>query len=173
MRTLIVMRHGKAEAESESGLDADRVLAKRGYRQVDFVSERLLERDRSPVLIGASFVRRARQTADALAEALESAGVRCVVRRERALELGHERATLDGVGGVVSGLFRDHRRGAVILVGHNPQLELLTNVMESAGGGGAGGAMRLQTGMACVFEVGDVGDALSSARLVERIRLAE
>lgn len=169
-RTLIILRHGKAEATSPSGLDADRSLTRRGLRQIDFISEQLLARNREPLRIAASFVRRARQSADALAEALEVAGVHCDVRREPALELGHESATTDGLADIIASLLATHRQGPVALIGHNPQLERLTNILAHPT---TTGSEPLKTGMACLFTIRDAADPLASASLITRIRCAE
>lgn len=166
-RTLIILRHGKAEPDAVTGRDEDRALARLGFRQIDFVSEQLLEREREPVLIATSFIKRARQSTDALAEAFDAVGVPCKIIRERALEFGHESATTDGLGDLITGLFRRHKRGPVILIGHNPQLERLVNITD-ARGGPAG--IQLKTGMACVLTIVDPADPINSAKLEAQIR---
>ncbi len=68
MKTLFVMRHAKAERDSETGRDFDRPLAKRGWRDAEAVGREMRLRGLAPDAVIASPARRAAETVAAVAE---------------------------------------------------------------------------------------------------------
>jgi len=116
MGRLILLRHGKAEPDSETGEDFDRRLASRGERESAAMGRRLADVGYVPNLALVSPAARARGTWEAASEAFPEVEVRfddslyhadsVTIRRaaERALET-HEN---------------------VMIVGHNPGLQELT-----------------------------------------------
>jgi phosphohistidine phosphatase len=144
LQLLLVVRHGKAERDSLTGRDEDRVLRPRGVRQAQFLGNKLMEMpaESKPQVILASPVIRAADTARIIAQ---FAGVPLEFHPELStssdhhavLELLHER---DRAG--------NHRR--LMVVGHNPTLEELVSTLCRGGAGLAGG---MRTGMAAVLEL--------------------
>ncbi|MBX3386851.1 MAG: histidine phosphatase family protein [Phycisphaeraceae bacterium] len=120
---LLILRHGKAEKHSVSGRDTDRALTDRGLRQAAWIGQLLLSRstpacDRIPERIHSSPARRAQQTASAVAEFL---GLHVEGVRELDVD--------EPLSGLVDVFHTLLRQGVtcVLLVGHNPQLEALSN----------------------------------------------
>jgi phosphohistidine phosphatase len=117
---LYVMRHGAAEEQSESGVDADRGLTATGRERVRAVAKTLLEEREEPIHIVTSPLVRAVQTAE-IAAIVTRIGERggCVsVSREVApggdpVALSRRLASAGG------------RR--VMLVGHEPDLSSLVS----------------------------------------------
>lgn len=73
MDRLILLRHGKAEADAASGRDFDRALTDRGRRDALIVGKALEEAGLRPDLVLVSPAARAAQTWDAMAEVFPSA----------------------------------------------------------------------------------------------------
>ncbi|MDA0586474.1 MAG: histidine phosphatase family protein [Planctomycetota bacterium] len=69
MKTLIVLRHGKAEHHSAGQTDFQRALAERGMRDSERVGQLLAEKNLVPDAIVSSSAKRARMTADQVASA--------------------------------------------------------------------------------------------------------
>lgn len=136
---IIFIRHAEAvEASDFPGSDLDRPLTRYGWKSARQAFRRLPHLLVRPGLILHSAARRARETADALAEVYPD-----VPRREvRALNPGARPA-------VFRTLIRRQarRRGALVLIGHEPDLsEALADL--------TGGRCRLRKGAVAV-----VGDA--------------
>ena len=111
---IVFIRHAEAvEAADFEGADLDRPLTRHGWKSARQAFRRLPHVIPSPGLIIHSAARRARETAEALGEVYPQ------VRRieETALNPGAKRS-------VVRDLIRSHarRRGALVLVGHEPDL---------------------------------------------------
>jgi phosphohistidine phosphatase len=110
MKSLIVLRHGKAE--SPGGVaDFDRSLAGRGTRDAVRVGEVLFERDLMPNLIVTSTANRAATTAQLVAEGCNYSGE---VVQVSDLYLPTQSAIL----ATVRDIPEQHSR--VVIVGHNP-----------------------------------------------------
>lgn len=161
MPILIIMRHGKAEKDSATGRDGDRILRDRGRSQARFVGQRLAGTGWAPALILYSSLARADETASIVAEATGAPRERCLP-----LEFGQERAATSSLAALLGA--RLATTSPLMVVGHNMQLEVLCGVL--AKGVSGGGSVRLRTGEACIFEVKDGGDVIGSATLVEMIR---
>lgn len=154
----IVLRHGKANQESPTGLDADRDLLPKGVRQSGFIAERLASLDLPPSLALSSPYLRARRTAE-----LATEPVGCVIELD-------ERLTPDMPASGALDAIRAHRErlapGApLLLVGHNPIFENLAGWLLRA-------PVRLRTGEALDLEI-DFAAPRTSATLLTAWRLED
>jgi phosphohistidine phosphatase len=111
MKTLIVLRHGKAEHHSAGQTDFERALAERGLRDSERVGQLLAEKNLLPDAIVSSAAKRARMTADQVATA--SGFSREVVYTEAIYEAG-----VSQLLSVVQGI--DESARVALIVGHNP-----------------------------------------------------
>lgn len=110
MKSLIVLRHGKAE--SPGGVaDFDRSLAGRGTRDAVRVGEVLVERDLMPDLIVTSTAKRAATTARLMAEGCNYSG-EIIPSDDLYLP------TQSNILSTVRDIPEQHSR--VVIVGHNP-----------------------------------------------------
>jgi phosphohistidine phosphatase len=116
MRTLLILRHGKA-AQENAGPDRDRSLTKRGKRAAELIGHLLRDEDLVPDRIISSSALRARDTARRVAAAAQFGGV---IDELDQLYL----AEPDSYITAVKRLAEDAER--VLLVGHNPGLEALS-----------------------------------------------
>ena len=116
MRTLLVLRHGKA-AQEEAGSDRDRPLTQRGKRSAEAVGHLLRDDDLVPDRVISSSAERARDTARRVASAAKFEGV------IDELYL----AEPDSYIMAVRRLGVDAER--VLVVGHNPGLEALALIL--------------------------------------------
>ena len=116
MKTLLILRHGKAEDDSPMG-DKGRRLTPKGERDAAFIGGRIAARFGAPDWVVASDATRARQTAEIAAEAAGFSG-----------EIGLDPAIYDAELEDLLGVVRELPDGAerVLLVGHNPGLALLS-----------------------------------------------
>jgi phosphohistidine phosphatase len=116
MRTLLILRHGKA-ASDEGGLDRNRALTKRGKREAEQMGQRLRESDLVPDRIISSSALRARDTARRVAA---ESGFRGAIDELDELYLAEPEAYITVVKQLA-----DEGAERVLLVGHNPGLEAL------------------------------------------------
>ena len=116
MKTLIILRHGKAVDVLISG-DKKRELTERGLRDAEAMGKLIGSEVGVPDLIVSSDAKRARQTAEIAGEA---AGYKADVTYEPAIY----EATVDTLTSVVRSL--PDSADYVILVGHNPGFESLS-----------------------------------------------
>lgn len=119
MRTLLILRHGKAAPE-EGENDAGRPLTQRGKREALLIGELLRNDDLVPDRIIASSALRTRETARKVAEATHFEGS---IDALDELYLAEPEAYITAV--------RRHSPAAqrVLLVGHNPGLEALALIL--------------------------------------------
>lgn len=112
MDRLILLRHGKAEAESPSGRDFDRGLTQRGRRDAALTAQALAEAGFHPDLVLVSTAARAAQTWGAAASVFPDARVE------------ETPALYDIAPGEILALVRGEGAevGTVMVVGHNPGL---------------------------------------------------
>jgi phosphohistidine phosphatase len=110
VKTLFVMRHAKAERDSDTGRDFDRPLAKRGWRDAEAVGREMRSRKLDPDAALASPARRAAETATAFANGFGK------------LELSYEIAIYNAPADRLVDIVRsaDESAGRLLLVGHNP-----------------------------------------------------
>jgi phosphohistidine phosphatase len=116
MRTLLILRHGKA-ANDEGELDRNRALTKRGKREAEQMGQRLADNDLVPDRIISSSALRARDTARRVAA---ESGFRGAIDELDELYLAEPESYIMAVKRLAA-------EGAerVLLVGHNPGLEAL------------------------------------------------
>jgi len=112
MKSLLILRHGKAEAFNESS-DKSRVLAERGIRDAKKMGELILEKTGTPDLIVSSDAARARQTAEIASKA---------AHYKAAIDFRPEiyNASMGRLIQVVESLPESAK--TVLIVGHNPGL---------------------------------------------------
>jgi phosphohistidine phosphatase len=120
MRTLLLVRHAKAKSEREGVSDHDRPLKKRGKRDASRIGWLLVEQDLMPQLVISSTAKRARGTAKRIAQACNYMGEIVL------LDLLYH----GGPTGYIHVLQRvDDRYHRIMVVGHNPDIELLLEVL--------------------------------------------
>ena len=120
MKTLIVLRHGKAEHHSAGQTDFQRALAPRGLRDSQRVGELLAEKNLVTDAIVSSSASRAMTTAERVAQASGFAGD--VAFTEAIYEAGL--ATLLSVVREI-----DEAARLAMIVGHNPGFWSLTETL--------------------------------------------
>lgn len=116
MKTLLILRHAKSSWKDEAISDHDRPLNKRGKADAPRMGKLLRDEDLVPDLILSSDARRARATAELVAEESHFEGELFWLRDLYAAEAGAYLEALAQMGG-------DAAR--VLIVGHNPGLEEL------------------------------------------------
>ena len=122
-RSVLVMRHAKAESPETDTKDHDRRLTDRGRRDSGRIGRLLREEGLLPDLIITSTATRARETAEALAAAGGYAGD---MQRKRALYLAGSDACIR----ILSALEASHLR--VLVIAHNPGVEALVQLLTGA-----------------------------------------
>jgi len=125
MRTIILLRHAKAERDSSTGEDIDRALTERGWADARLIGRVLADAGFAPDRALVSAARRTVQTWEAVATAFAP------VEAEVMTELFHaapERLIAEIEGAATEG-------GTVILVAHNPGLHTLASRWARASGG--------------------------------------
>jgi len=123
MKTLLLLRHGKAEASAPGG-DHERALKKKGRNDSASVGTHLASMGKVPDLVVSSDARRAEETARLAAEA---AGYKAHLK----LEPDIYAADLDTLLDVVHKL--PDKANSVLMVGHNPGFEELAAALASEG----------------------------------------
>jgi phosphohistidine phosphatase len=119
MKTLYVLRHGKAAPEVRSEPDYDRALTSHGEAEAKQSAHELGQRPNAPSLILSSKAVRARQTAEACAKRLPGVGL--VLLDE--LYLAEPNSYLAALAA------RAEPHASVLVVGHNPGLEELVQLL--------------------------------------------
>ncbi len=135
MKTLLIVRHAKSSWKHVEVADHDRPLTKRGKQDAKRLGQQLLDQDLVPQLIISSTAKRARATTKRIAEGAGYAGE---------IVLEHELYHAGPMGYIRTLQSLDNGLQRVMIVGHNPALEVLLEVL-------TGEAKWLPTGaMACV-----------------------
>lgn len=161
---LWIVRHGKAEPGSASGMDAARELTALGVQQAQFVAQAIAAHPRArPHRVLTSPAARTRATAEALARSL---GLLEEIEPHLACDLPLSQA-LEAI--------RSRPEACLAIVGHNPTLARLIGLLAV---GPASPAIDLRTGEAYLLEaVVDLGPGgwaePGSWRAMERIRLGD
>lgn len=114
MKTLLVLRHAKSSWKHPETSDHDRPLNKRGKRDAPRMGRLVAARELRPDVIVSSTAKRARWTAD---EVAQHSGYEGTVQLERRLYL----ASPDEIVHVVRNVADSAQR--ILVVGHNPGLE--------------------------------------------------
>ncbi len=138
MKTLYLLRHGKADRPAGMLSDKERPLLKHGVEETAKICRKMARKGMIPEAIIASTAVRARQTAEAAARELD-------FERER-IETAE---VIYGAEADELGLFLRHQsddRASLMLVGHNPGLEDLAGLLgnEQAGHLPTGGLIVLR-----------------------------
>ena len=155
---IYIIRHGKAEVDSNTGMDFDRVLKKKGHKQAQWLADWIAERSPKPELVLSSPYARAKETAPPIWEVL---GMEAQIDDR----LGAERSLSDYFD-----VLEDAKGSScVALVGHNPTCaravtSLCTGLMAMPGGHRTGELAHVRI---------DRHDLFSGAELVERARMGE
>ncbi len=125
MKTLLLLRHAKSSWKQPKLNDHDRPLNKRGKREAPKVGQYIKENNLIPDLILCSTARRARDTAQAVAD---ESGYNGDIEQLSDLYLSDTACYLDVLQRLPDNVNR------VLVVGHNPDLDelltLLTDVSE-------------------------------------------
>jgi len=124
MLKLLLMRHGKSDWSSPSGLDRERPLAQRGVKAARLIGQFLTATGNAPDSVLTSPAARARSTAELAAEA---GGWNGHFRVSSALYGGGSQAVLEEIRGEPAAT------GTLLIAGHEPTWSGLTS--ELAGGG--------------------------------------
>ena len=137
MDRLILLRHGEAERDSQSGEDFDRPLAARGQKESAATGEALAELGLIPDLALASGALRTRETWMAVAAAFPKARVKFDDNLYLAeAEVVRRIAQAAGQG-----------CGALMVIGHNPGLQELALALLIEGAGPQSAVARVRTGL--------------------------
>lgn len=122
MKTLLILRHGKAQPDTPAGGDRARKLTKRGRRDAAAMGAHILATIGTPDAIITSDAARARQTAELAAEALDFSQPLTIEPSVYAADLPDLLAVLRAIPDDVD---------TALLVGHNPGFEELTAALAS------------------------------------------
>ena len=139
MKTLLLLRHAKSSWKDDSITDHERPLNKRGKKTAPLMGHLLRENNLVPELIVSSTAVRARTTAEAAAEACGYPG-EVIVTDELYL----------ATAGEILKYAQDRTEatlGRIMLVGHNPGMEELVNIL-------SGQREPFPTAALAVFELG-------------------
>jgi phosphohistidine phosphatase len=115
VKCVYLLRHAKSSWKDSGLPDHDRPLARRGRRAAKAIARHLREQGIEPELVLCSTARRARETLVRIEPVLGTP----VVRYERELYGASAGVLLDRLHGVPEAV------GSVMLIGHNPALQLL------------------------------------------------
>ena len=129
MRTLLILRHAKSSWKETGLTDHDRSLNKRGRRDAPRIGELLREQELVPDMILSSSTKRAKRTAEIVAE---ESGFSGEIMFSRELYAAWPESYIDALS------IQPDQYGCVMVVGHNPGLEELLLVL-------AGEAERMPT----------------------------
>lgn len=141
---LYLLRHGLATEPGEGGItrDSDRPLTVKGERRTGRAGEAMRAMDLSFDLILTSPYKRARQTAEIIADALDAKERLHVA--ETLAPGGNSRRLIESINR------REPRPGEVLLVGHEPGLSELISVLVF---GDATGGIVMKKGGLCKLEI--------------------
>lgn len=153
MRTLILLRHGKAVRDHEAPTDRDRMLTERGRREATEAGERIAAARLAPSLALVSSAARTRETAACALAALPGVETRL---NDDLYMAAPER---------IWAAFEATDAASVLVVGHNPGLSDLTADLIDQANDGSRLARDLREGLStasfAAFEI--LGDVLEAA----------
>jgi len=158
---LCVIRHGKAVGHGEAGGDFARALTDRGRRQAAYLGDRLLTRGPRPAGVIASPLVRAQETGSSIASALGLL-LRTDDRLSTASDAGRILELIAELQYEVGG----GPEAAAAIVGHNPTLSVLVDLLVH----GIGGSQtELRTGQMAVIELREAEPGAGRLVLVDRL----
>jgi phosphohistidine phosphatase len=120
MKTVLLLRHAKAENGSASSPDLERALNDRGKKEAQAVGTSIQEQNLRLDLVLSSTARRARETTELV---LASASLAVDVRYDQRIYEAGPLRLLEVVSQIEEG------RSSVLLVGHNPGIEELLQLL--------------------------------------------
>jgi phosphohistidine phosphatase len=120
MKTILILRHAKSSWKHPELSDHDRPLNKRGLREAPQMGKVMKKEGLLPDMVLSSTARRARDTAQIVAEMCSYAG-------EIRLIPDLYRADVEDILGFLQNL--DDSISIVMVVGHNPDLEMLLSTL--------------------------------------------
>src|SRR2546425_2975919 len=120
MKSVLVLRHAKSSWKQPDLADHDRPLNKRGKRDAPLMGRLLKKEDLVPEIIISSTAKRARSTAEAVANA---SGYKGEIVFDKSLYA----AGTDAYLSVMHDLSNEYAR--VLIIGHNPSLEELLEML--------------------------------------------
>jgi len=120
MKTLFILRHAKSSWKKPGLTDYDRPLNKRGKLDAPRMGELIREKTLVPDLIVSSSAKRARQTADRLAQAC---GYQGEIQLEDDIYMAHREVFIQVLK------FLSDEFDSVMVVGHNPGVEELSRLL--------------------------------------------
>jgi phosphohistidine phosphatase len=138
LKRLTLMRHGNAQWKDPQISDFDRPLNRRGHSEAEAMGRRLMELQLVPAMLLTSTARRAAQTAEIVARELGTSGRN--LRSQDSLYLAPAEDILKVVRST------GPRIQHLMIVGHNPGLSEVANLLAPSRGIGA-----LNTAAACSF----------------------
>lgn len=124
MKTLLLLRHAKAENAAPGSSDKDRVLNERGEKEAQAIGTFIRKQNLTMELLLCSPAVRARETAELV---LAAAEVTANVRYDQRIYEASPPQLLE----VISEVEED--KSAVLLVGHNPGMEELLTTLTGKG----------------------------------------
>jgi phosphohistidine phosphatase len=119
VKTLYLVRHAKSSWDDPSQEDFDRPLNKRGKQDAPFMGQKLKEMGIRPDLLVSSDAKRAKKTAEALAEALEYPLQGILFKREM------YQADCDDMLKLINAM--NDAADSMMIIGHNPEFTWLAN----------------------------------------------
>jgi len=122
MKTLLILRHAKSSWKHPELSDHDRPLNKRGKHDAPLMGRQMREKRLVPDLIISSTAVRAKDTAVAIAEAVK-------YKREIVFLTSLYAATPGAYIKAINHTAEDDDHSTVLVVGHNPGLEELIEVL--------------------------------------------
>ena len=141
MRHLLLLRHGAAAATSTAG-DRERPLTREGRRAVHGLRAHLSVSEPPPDLVLCSPARRTRETLELLAPAWAPKPESIV---EEALYLADAASLLQRLRDI------EPETGGILVVGHNPGLEMLARILAGTGDQALSGGF--PTAAVAIFEI--------------------
>ena len=120
MKTLVLLRHAKAENGSTGLSDSDRALNDRGRKEAQAVGTFIRKQDLALDLVLSSSAKRARETTELV---LTSASLAVEVRYDKGIYEAGPLRLLDVVAQI------ENQHSAILLVGHNPGTEELLQLL--------------------------------------------
>ena len=152
LKRLLLMRHAAAAGKGAGGSDRERPLTPDGRRAAQMLGRRLKSDAASPDHVLCSPARRARETLDGLAMALDALPPAVF---DDALYLADSHCVLHHLRAVPA------KAKCLLLIGHNPGLEELVRGL--AGAAGAAVEAGLPAAGLAIFQVSGAWSALSPA----------
>ena len=124
MKTLLLLRHAKAENATGGSSDINRALNERGKKEAQAIGTFIRKQDLTVELVMCSPAVRARETAELVIAAAEATAN---VRYDQRIYEASPRQLLE----IISEVEED--KSAVLLVGHNPGMEDLLRALTATG----------------------------------------